>query len=474
MLARTRERRDRASRERALHRERSQSPTWRRMTPSGLVRPGERHGHLASTAHAQAAYPFVAQASLGSSGVLVGRNVYGGVFALDPWELYVAGLLQDPNMLVLGLKGFGKSALCKTWVFRQRVFGRRIEVIERKGEYGPVVEAMGGVTLRLEPGVRLNPLERIGTRESRESLLRAVTRALLDRELSPAERVGLSAALAAVDARCSEREVVVPDVVAELRDPSAELALELNVSQQQSRDELRECMLALRDLSTGPLRGMFDGPTNAGAGVWERPAVAIDISQIARHAHGADENTALAIALICATAFLDGQRHARDRRARHGGRDPEKTVRVNDEAWRALAVPGAAEYYSSALKLSRDSGVQYLIALHRLSDLSATGDAGSRTQQLAEGLASEAAIRVIYRQAEREAPLTADALQLSSTERALITELGQGEALWRVGERGFRVRHLIADAEWQLVHTDEGMGARQPQAVGGAAASDAG
>jgi len=43
-----------------------------------------------------------------------------------------------------------------------------------------------------------------------------------------------------------------------------------------------------------------------------------------------------------------------------------------------------------------------------------------------------------------------------------------------VGERGFRVRHLIADAEWQLVHTDEGMGARRPQAVGGAAASDAG
>jgi hypothetical protein len=429
------------------------------MTLGGLVRPAERPGHIASTAHVQAAYPFVAQASLGSRGVLVGRNVYGGVFALDPWELYVAGLLQDPNMLVLGLKGYGKSALCKTWVFRQRVFGRRIEVIERKGEYGPIVEAMGGATLKLEPGVRLNPLERVGTTESRESLLRAVTRALLDRELTPAERVGLAAALGAVDARCSEREVVIPDVVAELREPSAELALELNVDQQDARSELRECMLALRDLSTGPLRGMFDGPTNAGTGVWDRPALAIDISQIARHAHGADENTALAIALICSTAFLDGQRHARDRQARAAGRDTDKTVRVNDEAWRALAVPGAAEYYSSALKLSRDTGVQYVIALHRLSDLSATGDAGSRTQQLAEGLASEAAIRVIYRQAEREAPLTADSLQLSTTERALITQLGQGEALWRVGGQGFRVRHLIADAEWELVQTDQGMGA---------------
>ncbi len=97
MLAGVRERRERAVREREFTRERSQPPTWRRMTPGGLVRPGERPGHLASTAHVQAAYPFVAQASLGSRGVLVGRNVYGGVFALDPWELYVAGLAARPE-----------------------------------------------------------------------------------------------------------------------------------------------------------------------------------------------------------------------------------------------------------------------------------------------------------------------------------------------------------------------------------------
>jgi hypothetical protein len=469
LLERLRERRELAVRDRALERERSQPATWRRRGPGGFVRPAERYGHLASTAHVQAAYPFVAQAGLGSRGVLVGRNVYGGVFALDPWELYVAGLLQDPNMLVLGLKGYGKSALLKTWCFRQRVFGRRIEVIERKGEYQPLMEAMGGVTLRLEPGVRLNPLERIGSQASRESLLRAVARALLGRELAPVERVGLSAALAAVDARCSEREVVIPDVVSELREPSAELALELNMTQRQAGAHLREGTLALRDLSTGPLRGMFDGPTSAGSEVWDRPAVAIDISQIAEHAHGADENVALAIALVCATAFLDARRRERADEALRAGGQPERTVRVNDEAWRALSVPGAAEYYSAALKLSRKTGVQYVIALHRLSDLSATGDAGSRMQQLAEGLAAEAAIRVVYRQDPQEVPLTAGSLQLTSTERELIKTLGQGEALWRVGERGFLVRHLIAAAEWDLVQTDEGMGMRLPRAVGGRA-----
>ena len=79
---------------------------------------------------------------------------------------------------------------------------------------------------------------------------------------------------------------------------------------------------------------------------------------------------------------------------------------------------------------------------------------------------SECATRVVYRQAAQEADLTTRALQLSSTERELLTRLGQGEALWRVGERGFLVRHLIAAAEWPLVQTDEGMAARAPQVVG--------
>ena len=442
----------------------SQRPLWRRHRTAGRTerwaRPAERHGHMASTAHVQALYPFQASSPLGNRGVLIGRSVYGGAFAIDPWQLYAEGVLQDANLIILGLKGLGKSALLKCYALRQRVFGRRIEVIDRKSEYEGVIAAMGGVTLRLRPGVRINPLERHASQSSRESLLRAVARALLGRDLTPVERVGLSAALAAVDDRHSGRDVIVPDVTAELREPSENLTRELNMSADHAREELRECMLALRDLEVGPLKGMFDGPTTHGAEVWDNPALAIDISQISEHTYGEDENVALAIALISCTSFLDARRRERELRG-----DASKVVRVNDEAWRALAVPGAADYYNASLKLSRKTGVQYALALHRLTDLSATGDAGSRTQTLAEGLVSECATRIVYRQSAQATDLTTRALQLSSTERELLTRLGQGEALWRVGERGFLVRHLIAAAEWPLVQTDEGMAARAPQVV---------
>ncbi len=47
-----------------------------------------RHGHRATTAHVQAAYPFVAEGGLGGRGVYIGRDAYGGSFCYDPFELY--------------------------------------------------------------------------------------------------------------------------------------------------------------------------------------------------------------------------------------------------------------------------------------------------------------------------------------------------------------------------------------------------
>jgi hypothetical protein len=80
-------------------------------------------GHRATTAHVQAAYPFVAEGGLGGRGVYIGRDVYGGSFCYDPWELY-GRELTSPNAVVIGIVGRAKSSLVKTYVFRQAVFGR--------------------------------------------------------------------------------------------------------------------------------------------------------------------------------------------------------------------------------------------------------------------------------------------------------------------------------------------------------------
>ena len=127
--------------------------------------------------------------------------MHGGSFVYDPWVLYARGVLNDANTLVIGRPDFGKSSLSKTWLLRSRVFGRRGEIVDLKGEYEPLVTALGGTILRLTPGgrTRLNPLTRIGRRELREGLLEAIARAMLGRPLSQAEAIGLSAALEQAD-----------------------------------------------------------------------------------------------------------------------------------------------------------------------------------------------------------------------------------------------------------------------------------
>ena len=456
-------------RRRSLDRHLSQRPTGRL---GRLLRPAERAGHQLSTAHFQAAYPAVAEAGLGAQGVYIGSDLHGGSFVYDPWLLYARGVLSIANTLVLGMPDFGKSSLTKSWLYRSRVFGRRCEIIDPKGEYSELVRALGGVVLRLEPGgaTRLNPLTQIGTPELREGLLQAVAHAMLGRPLHQAEAVGVVEALGAAD-DAHQGEVCIGHVVEELRDPAERTVQTLDLTREGAREELREVALALMRLCHGPLRGMFDAPTSTGDEVWDAPVVSLDISHIAAGSTSSD--LALAITMVCATAFLDAHRVKRTLQAQRAGRESEKTIRVNDEAWRALPIAGLGEYYQAAFKLGRQTGVQHWMVLHRLSDLDAAGDAGTRQQALAKGLLAETGTVIVYRQHPDEARRATPILGLSQTESERIPHYPQGVALWRIGGRSFEVRHARSERERELTATDAAMAERGgPKAPGQHAASE--
>ena len=67
------------------------------------------------------------------------------------------------------------------------------------------------------------------------------------------------------------------------------------------------------------------------------------------------------------------------------GEPTPKFINVFDEAWRALSVVGVGEWLQDAFKKSRSYGMQNIVVMHRLSDLTAAGAAGSREVALAEG-----------------------------------------------------------------------------------------
>ena len=86
-------------------------------------------------------------------GVYIGRDVYGGSFCYDPWELY-GKELTSPNAVVIGIVGRAKSSLVKTYVLRQAVFGRQAWIVDVKGEYDRLAEALGVQPIALSPGGR--------------------------------------------------------------------------------------------------------------------------------------------------------------------------------------------------------------------------------------------------------------------------------------------------------------------------------
>ena len=70
--------------------------------------------HLATTRHAPSFYPFQAEAPLPQVGPAMGIDLLsGGAFSFDPFALYAERIITNPNLLVLGPLGTGKSTLAK-------------------------------------------------------------------------------------------------------------------------------------------------------------------------------------------------------------------------------------------------------------------------------------------------------------------------------------------------------------------------
>src|SRR5919204_2915477 len=151
-----------------------------------------RPAHRVTTAHLQAAYPFISEGGLGSNGVYIGRDVFGGSFCYDIFSLY-GKEITGPNMLVIGQIGYGKSSLVKTFLFREMVFGRTAWVIDPKGEYEKLAELCQVTPIRFTAGgaIRLNPLDPMIGGDGQLALLRSIGGVMLGRRLGPEEDAAL-------------------------------------------------------------------------------------------------------------------------------------------------------------------------------------------------------------------------------------------------------------------------------------------
>ncbi|MFF2078570.1 ATP-binding protein [Kitasatospora sp. NPDC058162] len=421
--------------------------------------------HRLTTATASGAYPFLAEAGLGAEGIFIGRDLHAeGSFCYDPFALYNSARIEgftNPNAILCGVIGMGKSALAKSIATRAIAHGYKIYVpSDPKGEWTGLAQALGGQTIALGPGLpgRLNPLDapqrpaevteedwRTEVRKRRLLLLASLAATVLKRDLLPMEHTGLDVALDLVvaDADAAGTVPLLGDIAHVLGRPErldAALGGQAG-SLGHATDDLAH---ALRRLVHGDLSGMFDAPSTVTFDP-DAPMLSIDLSRL-----GSGDDTALVLAMTCASAWMEAALA-----------DPGAGRRwvIYDEAWRIMRHVGLLERMQQQWKLSRGLGIANLLILHRLSDLLSAGDAGSRGRVLAEGLLADCSTRIIYRQEPDQIPAAMALLGLTGVEAQAIAALTRGRGLWKVASLSFIVQHLLHSRERALYDTDFRMAA---------------
>src|SRR5699024_9420393 len=100
-------------------------------------------------------------------GIDMGVVRYGGdAVALDPCELFELDIIACMSAVVFWLAVTGKSSCAYAFDTRSVLAGRKLSVAaDKKGEWTPVVQGLGGAVIRVGPGMpdRINPLD-VGTR----------------------------------------------------------------------------------------------------------------------------------------------------------------------------------------------------------------------------------------------------------------------------------------------------------------------
>ena len=437
-----------------------------------------------STAEVQGLYPWLYGAGIPAVGAYLGMDcLTGGAFCCHPLEWLRLGLVSNPNIVITGVPGAGKSATIKALGMRLITYGVRMFVCgDLKNEYAGMARVLGTEPVELGPGLpgRLNPLdagplgdhlpadqaelaERLAEIHRRRLILLASLLTMrLGRPLTPTEEAALSYAITeasgrqscgpggggAGDARGGARRPspTIPQVWALLRDPPPDMADDLRVpSGGELREMIRPIADALGNMVRGSLSGLFDGPTTIQPD-FAAPIQTVDLSRIS----GRGDET-VAMTLACVSSW--GQ-------AAVDEPGPVRMI-VRDELWRSLRIPALISKVDSDLRLSRAHGTIQVLATHRLSDFEAAGDAGSAEASIAANLIASCDIRVCLRQDTAPLAMTREQVGLTDTECAHIaswTGLQTGRAVWKIGRAASAVvQTVLTPDERRLYWTNERM-----------------
>ncbi|WP_083703255.1 ATP-binding protein, partial [Pseudonocardia sp. Ae263_Ps1] len=431
--------------------------------------------YRATTAEVGGLFPLLASNGVPAIGARLGYDTQsGGAFYTHPTEWVLRGMVTNPNLVVFGEPGRGKSSTVVALMLRMMLFGVRSLISgDVKGEYTPLLRSLGITPIALGRGSphRLNALDlgpirsrwsSWGVERQREELTGITARwtrlltALAEAQgydPTVTDELVLSTVLTrlvgASDGYSELRPITIPQVVTHLAEPDDDLWRELRFAdRRQFLDHTRQITDALSNLVVGPLSGLFDEPTNFDLD-WDAPIQSMDLSLL--RARG---DQAVAVALTCLGSWSSMITDLQD--------DGDVRIVVRDEVWRQMRLGlRAVQAVDSDLRLSRAERKIQLLVMHKPSDLLSVGAAGSQEVSIAKDLLALCSTRILLGQSTRVGDELADELGLSDREQGVITGWameGQGRALWKLENRpGMKIQTVLSATERAIFDTNAGL-----------------
>ena len=417
-------------------------------------------------------FPLLAANPLPAVGARMGYDALSGsAFYCHPIEWVLRGLATNPNLVLFGEPGRGKSSTVVALILRMMLFGTKTLIAgDVKGEYTPLLRALGVTPIALGRGsrARLNALD-LGplagkwnswpVARQREELAGVIGRwtkllaALAQTQgyrPSVTDEAVLSAVIrrlvGATDGYTALAPLTIPDVARALADPTDDLITAGRYAgRQEWLDHTRSITDALTNLIVGPLAGLFDAPTNFHLD-WDAPIQSMDLSRLRSRG---DE--AIAVALTCLGSWSSLITDLQD--------DGEIRIVVRDEVWRQMRLGlRAVQAVDSDLRLSRADKRIQLLVMHKPSDLLSVGAVGSQEATIAADLLALCSTRILLGQSTRVADALAADLALSDQEQHVLTGWAmerRGRALWKVeSSSGVKVQTVLSPAEAAIFDTN--------------------
>jgi hypothetical protein len=425
-------------------------------------------------------WPLVFGEGLPPTGAQMGFDANtGGAFHADPigWVTNPDVPVTNPNVIVFGKPGRGKSGTIKMLLLRLSPYGYRPLILgDVKDEYESLSRLFDVEPFAVGRGMaaRINPLDlgplahgwsalsgpeavsRASVIFARwETLIRALVSSMSIDEnrrvpYGPDEAVVINEAMRALtgysDGGRQLRPVTMPQLHHALSEPADELIAVCKYDdRRQFMAATRTLRNAIGELVRGHLAGMFDAQTTIDVD-WLAPIQSLSLSRVK-----ALGETAVGVALMCLSSW--------GRAITEITPPGDLRIIVRDESWYQMRLGLAAvKALDEDLRLSRFDGAIQLVAAHKPSDMLSVGSADSQAVAIAKDLLGLIDVKVLLGQDAQVGQELAELLNLRPMAQDVVTGWcmsDTGRALWCVGERLFQVASMRTPLEMTLTYTNQ-------------------